>query len=130
MNEIADLNLVTVFEAVWRHRQISRAAAELNSSQPTVSNALRRLREIMQPLGRTGQSVVAMDDVGRPLDLLPTRNASLAALARSRSHVMVESECVPTSHLSHDRCALRVIAFDNICLVEKVDRCDRHRALQ
>src|SRR5262245_55077725 len=71
-----------------------------------------------------------MDDVGRSLDLLPTHNASLAVLARSRSHVMVESECVPTSHLSHDLCALRVIAFDNIRVVEKVDRRDRQRALQ
>ena len=43
-NEI-DLNLLVVFDAVWRHRRISRAAVELNSSQPTVSNALRRLRD-------------------------------------------------------------------------------------
>jgi DNA-binding transcriptional LysR family regulator len=60
MNDIADLNLVTVFEAVWRHRQISRAAAELNSSQPTVSNALRRLREIMDDrlFVRSGQMMM------------------------------------------------------------------------
>ena len=60
MNEIADLNLVTVFEAVWRHRQISRAAVELNLSQPTVSNALRRLREIMDDrlFVRSGQMMM------------------------------------------------------------------------
>lgn len=45
MNNDIDLNLVVVFDAVWRHRRISRAAAELNTSQPTVSNALRRLRD-------------------------------------------------------------------------------------
>lgn len=45
MNNEIDLNLLVVFDAVWRHRSISRAAAELNSGQPTVSNALRRLRE-------------------------------------------------------------------------------------
>ena len=42
MNNNIDLNLLIVFDAVWRHRRILRAAAELNASQPTVSNALRR----------------------------------------------------------------------------------------
>jgi DNA-binding transcriptional LysR family regulator len=45
MNNEIDLNLLLVFDAVWRHRHISRAAIELNTSQPTVSNALRRLRD-------------------------------------------------------------------------------------
>jgi DNA-binding transcriptional LysR family regulator len=45
MNSEIDLNLLLVFDAVWRHRHISRAAIELNTSQPTVSNALRRLRD-------------------------------------------------------------------------------------
>jgi DNA-binding transcriptional LysR family regulator len=45
MNNRVDLNLLVVFDAVWRHRRISRAAVELNASQPTVSNALRRLRD-------------------------------------------------------------------------------------
>jgi DNA-binding transcriptional LysR family regulator len=45
MNNNIDLNLLVVFDAVWRHRRILRAAAELNASQPTVSNALRRLRD-------------------------------------------------------------------------------------
>jgi DNA-binding transcriptional LysR family regulator len=48
MNTVSDLNLVLVFEAVWRLRHISRAAAELGVSQPTISNALRRLRSQMQ----------------------------------------------------------------------------------
>ena len=41
-----DLNLLIVFDAVWRHRSVSRAAAALGVPQPTVSNALRRLREL------------------------------------------------------------------------------------
>lgn len=45
MNERIDLNLLFVFDAIWRHRRISRAAVELNTTQPTVSNALRRLRD-------------------------------------------------------------------------------------
>jgi DNA-binding transcriptional LysR family regulator len=39
-----DLNLLTVFEAVWRLRNVSEAADEIGLSQPAVSNALRRLR--------------------------------------------------------------------------------------
>jgi len=41
-----DLNLLIVFEAVRRHRAVSKAATALGLPQPTVSNALRRLRHI------------------------------------------------------------------------------------
>jgi DNA-binding transcriptional LysR family regulator len=40
-----DLNLLTVFDAVWRLKSVSRAAAEIGLSQPAASNGLRRLRE-------------------------------------------------------------------------------------
>ncbi len=40
-----DLNLLLIFDAVYNERSISRAAAKLALSQPTVSNALARLRE-------------------------------------------------------------------------------------
>lgn len=40
-----DLNLLLVFDAVYTERSISRAAFKLHLSQPTVSNALARLRE-------------------------------------------------------------------------------------
>lgn len=39
-----DLNLLTAFDAVWRLRNVSRAAEDLGLSQPAISNALRRLR--------------------------------------------------------------------------------------
>ncbi len=39
-----DLNLLLVFDAVFAERGISRAAQRLSLSQPTVSNALARLR--------------------------------------------------------------------------------------
>ena len=41
-----DLNLLIVFDAVRRHRTVSKAATALGLPQPTVSNALRRLRAI------------------------------------------------------------------------------------
>jgi DNA-binding transcriptional LysR family regulator len=40
-----DLNLLRVFDAVFAERSISKAAVRLNLSQPTVSNALGRLRD-------------------------------------------------------------------------------------
>lgn len=39
-----DLNLLLIFEAVFRTGSVSRAATQLSMSQPTVSNALNRLR--------------------------------------------------------------------------------------
>jgi DNA-binding transcriptional LysR family regulator len=45
MNNLPDLNLLVVFDAVLRHRSVSRAAEAVGLSQPAVSNGLRRLRE-------------------------------------------------------------------------------------
>ena len=46
-----DLNLLRLFDAVYRHRNISRAAAELGLSQPATSQALTRLRlKLKDPL--------------------------------------------------------------------------------
>lgn len=40
-----DLNLLLIFDAIYVERSISRAAQKLHLAQPTVSNALARLRE-------------------------------------------------------------------------------------
>ncbi len=40
-----DLNLLLIFDAIYGERSISKAALKLHLSQPTVSNALARLRE-------------------------------------------------------------------------------------
>ena len=41
-----DLNLLITFHALWRERNVTRAAKRLNITQPAVSNALSRLREV------------------------------------------------------------------------------------
>lgn len=41
-----DLNLLTVFEALYQERHVSRAAERLGLAQPTVSHTLNRLRRI------------------------------------------------------------------------------------
>ncbi|MCF7981682.1 MAG: LysR family transcriptional regulator [Pseudomonadales bacterium] len=43
-----DLNLLKVFDAIMREKHISRAAERLCVSQPTVSNALNRLRVLYE----------------------------------------------------------------------------------
>jgi DNA-binding transcriptional LysR family regulator len=59
----ADLNLLVVFDAVARTRSVTAAADELALSQPAVSHALRRLREMLgDPLfvrGRQGLTMTA-----------------------------------------------------------------------
>ena len=47
INEI-DLNLLRVFEAVYRVRNVSRAAETLGLTQPAVSHALTRLRLLLR----------------------------------------------------------------------------------
>jgi DNA-binding transcriptional LysR family regulator len=43
---VKDLNLLRVFEAVWNTRSVSKAAERLGLTQPAVSSALARLREV------------------------------------------------------------------------------------
>ncbi|MBR8657846.1 LysR family transcriptional regulator, partial [Achromobacter sp. Marseille-Q0513] len=42
-----DLNLFVVFEAIYNKRNLTRAADILNITQPAVSNALSRMRRVM-----------------------------------------------------------------------------------
>jgi DNA-binding transcriptional LysR family regulator len=54
-----DLNLLRVFDALMREQNVSRAAARLALSQPAVSNALSRLRVLLNDplLVRVGRSM-------------------------------------------------------------------------
>lgn len=54
-----DLNLLRVFDAIYRHGNVSKAAEELGLSQPSTSQALTRLRLLLKdPLfERTGTGV-------------------------------------------------------------------------
>jgi DNA-binding transcriptional LysR family regulator len=55
-----DLNLLRVFDEVMAERSLTRAARNLSLTQPAISNALRRLREVLgdELLRREGQGVV------------------------------------------------------------------------
>src|SRR5688500_18222168 len=46
INQI-DLNLLRLFDAVYRHRSVSRAAEQLDLTQPAASQGLTRLRTLL-----------------------------------------------------------------------------------
>lgn len=77
-----DLNLLRVFDEVMAERNLTRAAAKLALTQPAVSNALRRLREVMGDdlVVRSGQGV---EPTPRALALWPPVRQALAQLQQS-----------------------------------------------
>jgi DNA-binding transcriptional LysR family regulator len=83
----ADLNLLKVFEALMTEGNVTRAARKLSLTQPTVSNALRRLRETFDdPLFvRSGAGV---NPTRRAIDLWEPLSQSLHAI---RNTLDVES---------------------------------------
>ena len=75
----ADLNLLKVFEALMAEGNVTRAAQKLSLTQPTVSNALRRLRETFDdPLfTRNGAGI---RPTRRATELWPLLASSLQAI--------------------------------------------------
>lgn len=78
-----DLNLLVIFEAIYRNGNISRAAESLGMSQPAVSNALGRLRE-------------AVDD---PLFVRSPRGVEPTAKARELIHPLRDALGLIGRHL-------------------------------
>ena len=77
-----DLNLLRVFDEVMAERSLTRAAHKLSITQPAVSNAMRRLREVLgdELLVRSGQGV---EPTPRALALWPPVREALAHLQES-----------------------------------------------
>ena len=74
-----DLNLLVVFDALLRERNVTRAAVTLGLSQPAVSNALARLRDQLDDrLFIRGAR--AMLPTPRALEIAPDIDAALARL--------------------------------------------------
>lgn len=70
-----DLNLLVIFKAIYDRGGVSRAADQLNLSQPAISHALTRLRDVVgDPLFlRNGQKLVPTPTADRLID--PVRKA-------------------------------------------------------
>ncbi|MEM9814091.1 MAG: LysR substrate-binding domain-containing protein [Pseudomonadota bacterium] len=85
-----DLNLLTVFDAVWRTRHVGRAAEALSLSQPATSHALARLRDI------TGDALFERV----PSGVRPTPRAEAmwpeVAKALAAAHTALERNTDPT----------------------------------
>jgi DNA-binding transcriptional LysR family regulator len=76
-----DLNLLVVFDTVYATRNISRAAEQLALTQPTVSNALGRLRELFRdPLFvRAGRGV---EPTVKAVQMAPAVHEALAMIGQ------------------------------------------------
>ena len=94
---LLDLNLLRVFDEVMAERNITRAAANLAMTQPAVSNALKRLREML------GDDLVIRSGYGvaptpQALTLWPAIREALAslqeALAPSRFDAATASQTI------------------------------------
>jgi DNA-binding transcriptional LysR family regulator len=77
-----DLNLLVVIEAIMLERNVTRAAASLSMSQPAVSNALRRARELTrdQLFLRVAEGV---QPTPRMIAIWPELHRSLAVIRAS-----------------------------------------------
>lgn len=76
-----DLNLLTTLQALLAERSVTRAARRLGLSQPAVSNALARLRELFaDPLLLRGRG--PMTPTPRAQELEPLLQEALAAVDR------------------------------------------------
>lgn len=90
-----DLNLLTVFEAVYEERNMTRAAERLAMTQPAVSNAVARLRSVVGDelfvAGRRGAAVTPIAE-----HLYPKVKAAMDAirdgLGETRDFVPSESD--------------------------------------
>jgi len=96
-----DLNLFVVLEAIYREGNITRAGQQLNLTQPAISHALKRLRDLLQDLlfVRQGPHMVPtpftrnmIEQVRQALQILETN--------LSQSHNFVPENTRRNFHLS------------------------------
>lgn len=90
---LQDLNLLHVFDTIYQERNISRAAQSLGLAQPTVSNALARLRQAVgDPL--FVRTHLGMEPTPRAVEMAPTVRQALALLHGSlRARRSFEPAC-------------------------------------
>ena len=82
----------------------------------------RRAGQVAHPLGRAGQRVVTVDDMGRPLDLLAAGDALLVGLAGGRADIVVERhDGRRAGRRLHDRHAFRIIGPHHRLVIEEIE---------
>lgn len=93
LNKRLDLNLLTVFDALMRERHVGRAAERLALTQPAVSHALGRLRDLI------GDPLFARHARGmRPTPRAEALSATIApALAALRGSLFAQRDFDPSA---------------------------------
>ncbi|BEP33184.1 LysR family transcriptional regulator [Variovorax sp. V59] len=93
-----DLNLLRVFDEVMAERNLTRAARNLSITQPAVSNALRRLREVLgdELVSRAGAGV---EPTPRALALWPTVRDALRQLQHTLAPGEFDASTADTTFL-------------------------------
>jgi len=101
-----ELNLIPIFVAIYEERSLSRAATRMEISQPAVSKALKRLREIYDdPL--FNRKVAGMEPTSFAIDIYPAMAAALKNFSSTLS----------TSRTFNPRTSQRVFSIACITLV-------------
>ena len=93
-----DLNLLRVFDEVMAERNLTRAARNLSITQPAVSNALRRLRDVLgdELVSRAGAGV---EPTPRALALWPTVRDALRQLQHTLAPGEFDASTADTTFL-------------------------------
>ncbi|WP_279501943.1 LysR family transcriptional regulator [Aeromonas veronii] len=87
-----ELNLIPIFVAIYEERSLSWAATRMEISQPAVSKALKRLREIYgDPL--FNRKVVGMEPTSFAIDIYPAMAAALKNFSSTLSTSRTFNPC-------------------------------------
>lgn len=106
-----DLNLLLVFDALYRHRSVSKAAEAIYLSPSAFSHALNRLRSVFddQLFVRMGGEMVATK---RAEDIAPSVSASLKNLSL---HLFKQHEFDPS--ISDDELIIATTDYTSFCVL-------------
>ena len=109
-----ELNLIPIFVAIYEEQSLSKAAKRLDISQPAVSKALKRLREVYDdPLFH--RSTNGVEPTSFAMDIYP---AFEAALANFNSTLTASRDFDPkTSNKTFSIACISVAGFDWLSLL-------------
>lgn len=95
-NRRVDLNLLHIFRVVMEERNVSRAAERLSMTQPAVSNALNRLRDLLKDELFT-RVVGGVKPTQRAFDLWPSVKEALDVLNSSVQQIEFDPATTKTT---------------------------------
>ncbi|QOT81178.1 LysR family transcriptional regulator [Cupriavidus basilensis] len=137
-----DLNLLVAFEAVFETRNVTLAAQRLHRAQPSVSNALSRLRTLFQDelfmrtaagMVPTERAMALMPSIGQALmqirEVLDQGAGFDPATARGKRFTIAASDYADIVVVPHILARLRRLAPHTDLRVAKLDRAAIYKQL-